>query len=215
MQTQPATTNTSSAALLHQLDRAVELVARGDLFEARRIQARAIVQARRHRFDWLPAAIGDLGDTLRLLGRHQATIALLREAAALFHKQGDTKQVRCHLLELCEVYLDQDNAEGAKETLQRLGGGQDTNTVRGRLYALTGNRYKLHDVAQQIRRGDDPLTPDDWLVLALHDQADGLTKRAAERLEMGMRLAAEQWDTHAIARIKRAQEALQRGGESA
>jgi tetratricopeptide (TPR) repeat protein len=215
LQTQQATTNTSSAALLHQLDRAFELVARGDLFEARRIQARAIVQARRHRFDWLPAALGDLGDTLRLLGRHQATIALLREAAALFHQQGDTKQVRCHLLELCEVYLDKDNAEGAKETLQRLGGGQDTNTVRGRLYALTGNRYKLHDVAQQIRRGDGPLTADDWLVLALNDQADGFTKRAAERLEVGLRLAAESWDTHAMERIKRAQEALQRGGESA
>jgi hypothetical protein len=118
-------------------------------------------------------------------------------------------------LELCEVYLDQDNAEGAKETLARLGGGADTSTLRGRLYALTGNRYKLHDVVNSIRRGDAPLTPDDWLVLALHDQADGLTKRAAERLETGMRLAADRWDMHAVARIKRAQESLQRGGESA
>lgn len=207
MQTQQATTQ-MLAEIHYQMNH-------GNWTTAAHLAAQAIRSAVLQEPDLLPVAQEELARIWRARGRGNSAAFLFQRASRSYGALGLAADSRRCLLTVAEILLDAGRAQEAQRAVNALGGGLDTLVLRGRLYALQGDRYRLQGVAGEVRHKQEPLGPDDYLVLALHEMARGRTNRATERLQQAMHLAATVWDVYAMQRIERAQEGIQRGGKSA
>lgn len=211
MQTQQATTITlidsPTGQRLHELRYQMDL---GNWESSSHLAARAIRSAVLEDPARLPEAQEDLATIWRVRQRIPPAVALLRRAARGYQALDRAADSRRCLLRVVEILLDAGHAQRAQEALEQVGRGYDTFTLRGRLYALQGESYQLTSIARYLRRDSLSRGPDEWLVLALHEQMCGRIQTARDHLEKAMNLAAIQWDMWAMQRITRAKEQMSR-----